>query len=277
MPVRHGPSSGQGLKPLRPTASLNGRPPVAGGVPWGIAANVVATGAAAIAYGFAARAAQRRQRGLGRRLGPAAVFFAVIAVFLALAAARQLAAAGGWPQLDLAIYLANVPMAAFVIVPHSYLVAVVRTGSDRVAGRVAFGFLLVVTVGIGFALLGGVTEEPRTDFGTDWSLDSPVARILIVAAILLPGLVGSAWLLALARRLPEAERRRIRLVGAAALGYFVLFTIDAYGLSGPAFLAARVLTAGTGVLAYLAYRRPPAELASYSPPPEEPGQNPFSR
>lgn len=243
---------------------------------WGVAANVVATGLAATAYTFAARAAQRRQHDLGRGTGPAAFFFAAIAVFLFLAASRQVAAASGARELDVAIYIANVPMAAFAIVPHSYLVAFVRTGSDGTARRVAWLFLLVVTVGIAFAVLGGVTEEPRTDYGTDWALQSAVARILIVAAILLPGLVGSGWLIAMSRRLAPGERRRIRLVGAAALGYFVLFTIDAYGLSGPAFLAARVLTAGTGLVAWGAYRGPRKEHA-YAPPPDEPGKNPFGR
>ena len=265
------------MKPLRTgTGRLNGGPAAAAPVAWGIAANVAATGVAAAAYAFAARAAQRRQRDLGRAAGPATLFFAVIAAFLLLAAARQVAAAFGQERLDLAIYLANVPVAAFVIVPHSYLVAFLRTGSRRLAGNVAFGFLAVVAVGVSFALSGGVHGEPRTDFGSDWSLDSPIARILIVVAILLPGLAGSAWLVALAGRLEEAERRRIRLVGGAALGYFVLFTIDAYGLSGPAFLAARVLTAATGVVAWWAYRRPRG-MPGYAPPPDGPGEHAWSK
>lgn len=240
---------------------------------WGIAANVVATGVASAAYAFAARAAQRRQRDLGRDgTGPATLFFAAIAAFLALAAARQVAAAVGSPRADVAIYLANIPLAAFAIVPHSYLVAFVRTGSRRVAGRVAVAFLAVVSIGVSFALSGGVHEEPRSDFGTDWSLDSPVARVLIVVAILLPGLAGSAWLIALAGKLPESERRRIRLVGGAALAYFVLFTIDANGLSGPAFLAARVLTAGTGLVAWWAYHEPWRTERSYAPPPQPPDE-----
>ncbi len=248
-----------------------------GRVAWGIVANIAATALAAAAFTFAARAAQRRQRDLGRGLGPAALFFAVIAVFLQLAAWRQVAAGFGAVRLDVAIYLANIPLAALVIVPHSYLVAFARTGSDRRARQVAWAFLLVVAVGIGFAIAGGVTAEPRTDYGTDWSLGSAVARILIVVAILLPGLAGSAWLVRLSRRLQDPERRRIRLVGYAALGYFILFTIDAYGLSGPAFLAARVLTAGTGLLAWWAYREQPRTGHSYSPPPGDPGDHAWSK
>lgn len=250
----------------------NAQPPHAGlrGMAWGLAvvANVVATGLASGAYALAARAAQRRQRDLGRSTGPAAIFFAVVATFLLLASARQVAAAAGAHDLDVAIYLANVPVAALAIVPHAYLVALVRTGDPARAGQVGLFFTVAVATGAIFALVGGITEEPRTDYGTDYSIDSAVARALVAVIILLPGLAGSGWLVASSGRVPESERLRIRLVGWATLGYFVLFTVDAYGLSGPLLLADRVLTAGTGLLAAWAYRspRPPAPQA-YTPPP----------
>lgn len=242
---------------------------------WGIYANVAVTAAASAAYAMAASTALRRQRRLGKAAGPAPWFFGVIAAFLLLAALRQVAASLGEAAWDLRIYFVNIPLAAAVIVPHSYLVTLVRTGSAARARIVSSGFAAVALVGVVFAFLGGVTEEPRTDFGTDWSLNSPVTRILIVVAILLPGLIGSGWLVVLSRRLEGSERRRIALIGWSALAYFAIFTVDAYGLSGPAFLAARALTAGTGLLAWWAYKEP--EVFTYTPPPEEPGQHPFVR
>lgn len=222
----------------------------------GILANVTVTLLASLAYLAAARSAQGKQRSQGRRTGPAPLFFALVSIYLALAAGRQIAAELGSPAWDLRIYLLNIPFAALAIIPHAYLVVQVQTGSDRRAGQVALALLLLIAWGVAAALLGDVTPQPRTDYGTDWQLQSLTARILIVVVILLPGLVGSGWLVHLSRRLVGPERRRIRLIGWASLGYFVLFTLDAYGMSGPAFLAARVLTAGTGLLAWFAVHSP---------------------
>lgn len=245
------------------------------GVAWGVYANVAVTAAASAAYALATAAALRRQGTLGKAAGPAPWFFGLIAAFLLLAALRQVAAAAGSEIWDLRVYFVNIPVAASAIVPHAYLVTLVRTGSARRAGLVAAGFAAVVLVGVVFSFLGGVTQEPRTGYGTDWSLDSAVARVLIVLAILLPGLAGSGWLVHLSRRLHDGERRRIALIGWSALAYFALFTLDAYGLSGPLFLTARVLTAGTGLLAWWAYREP--VVHTYTPPPDKPGENPFGR
>src|SRR5688572_19013276 len=63
-----------------------------GGVVWGIAANAATTGLAAAAYAAAAVAAQRRQRRMGRSTSAAPLLFATIAVYLAVASLRQVAA-----------------------------------------------------------------------------------------------------------------------------------------------------------------------------------------
>lgn len=243
---------------------------------WGVYANIALTVLASAAYAAAAVAAQRRQGRLGRKWGPAPGFLGTIAAFLLVAAARQVAGLAS-PVWDLRIFLVNVPLAAAVIVPHAYLVTLVRTGSDRRAAHVAMVFGALVAVGVVAAWLGGTTEEPDTAYGTDWALQSALARVLIIVAILLPGLVGSAWLIGMARRLPGRERRRVRLLGWAALGYFVAFTIDAFGVSGPLFLTLRAITAGTGVLAWWAYQDEPPVMHTYTPPPDKPGENPFGR
>lgn len=236
---------------------------------WGTLANIAVTALASAAYWAAAIAAQAKQRRLGRATGPTPVFLALIGLFLLLASLRQVAAQAGSTAWDLRIYFLNVPFAALVIIPHVYLVTQIQTGSDRRAGQVALGFLLVIATGVAFAFLGGVEAQPRTDYGTDWELRSAVAGVLIAAAILLPGIGGSGWLLYLSRRLDAASARRIRLLGLSSLGYFVLFTLDAYGLSGPLFLTARILTAATGALAWYAVADPHAPASAGAPTPTQ--------
>lgn len=241
---------------------------------WGIWANAVTTGLAAIAYSAAAGSSYARQRRRALPLGAAPLLFATIALYLALAAARQVAAAlsvndPSYVDVDRGIYYAVVIPAALVIVPHMHLVSFVHWGDVRRSRLVAAMFLAVVAIGIAFGYLGGVEGPVASDFGTDWSLRSPVTKVLLVAAIMLPGIAGSGLLLVTARRLGERDRRRVARTGWATLAYFLVFTLDAFGLSGIPLLLARLLTAATGVLAWSAYREPPGFV--YVPPPSKPG------
>jgi hypothetical protein len=245
------------------------------GVAWGILANALATGLAAVAYGAAAFAAQRRQARLGRGTGSAPALFDIIAVYLAIAALRQVAA---WlsqkdPALveaDRILYLVVLVPAAVVIVPHVHLVSLVVWGRRPLARTLALAFLAVVAVGLAFAYAGGIDGPTTSAYGTDWSMRSVVTQVILVAAIMLPGLVGSAALVVLARRMQDADdRRRVRLIGWSCLVYFAVFTADAFGLAGIPLLAARLATAGTGLLAWLAYRPGGKDLV-YEPPREDP-------
>lgn len=238
----------------------------------GIVANAATTALAAAAYGAAAVAALRRQRQLGLPASAAPVLFGAIAAYLALAALRQVAAAlatrdASWTDVDRGIYLAVIVPAALVIVPHVYLVSLVRWGSPRRSRILAAAFFAVVLVGLAFAYLGGVEGPVESDYGTDWTLQSPVTKVLLLVAIMLPGLLGSGALVWMARGSDSVGRRRVGLIGWAGLVYFGVFTLDAFGLSGLALLAARLATAGTGIAVWIAYR--PREK-TYSPPPEAP-------
>ena len=247
---------------------------------WGILANAGVTALAAAAYLLAAGSAQRRQRRLGHATSAAPLFLAMVALFLTLAALRQLAAFAatrdlGFAEWDRRIYLFLLAPAGLAIAPHVYMVTQVHSGSRAKAQAVAAFFALVVLVGLWFCYTGGVTRDADDEYGTEWTLDSRVAGVLILLAILLPGLAGSGWLLHLSRKLAGFERRRVALIGWSSLVYFAIFTIDALGLSGPSLLAARIVTAGTGVLAWWAYQEP--KVHTYAPPPEKPGENPFGR
>jgi hypothetical protein len=239
-------------------------------VPWGILANATATGLAALAYAAAAVAALRRQRHVGA-VSAVPVLFATIATYLVIASLRQGAAwlsvgDPGWVAVDRGLYLAVIVPAAFVIVPHVHVVSLVAWGRPARSNAIAAAFLAVVAVGLTFAYLGGLDGPTESDFGTDWTMRSPVTKVLLVVAIMLPGLAGSAALVWLGRRLEGDGRRRVRYIGWSCLGYFVVFTLDAFGLAGLPLLAARLATAGTGMLAWLAYRGSGARESRYEPP-----------
>lgn len=241
---------------------------------WGIAANAVVTGLAAAAYGAAAVAAQRRQRRLGRTTSAAPLLFATIALYLFVASLRQAAAwmsasDAAWVAVDRALYLIVLVPAAFVIVPHVHLVSLVHWGLPKRSLALALGFLAVVVVGLAFAYWEGIEGPMTSAYGTDWSMRSIVTKILLVVAIMLPGLAGSGALVWMARRMDVQGRRRVGFIGWSCLVYFAVFTLDAFGLAGLPFLGARLATAATGLLAWRAYQSPRGRESSYTPPEEE--------
>lgn len=250
-------------------------------MPWGILANAAATGIAALAYGAAAVAARRRQRRVGAA-SAVPLLFATIALYLAIAALRQGAAwlsAGDadWVAVDRGLYLAVIVPAAFVIVPHVHVVSLVRWGRPDRSRAIAATFLAIVAVGLAFAYIGGLDGPVTSGFGTDWTLRSPVTKALLVVAIMLPGLLGSGAMVWMGRRLDEEGRRRVQYIGWSCLAYFLVFTLDAFGLAGVPLLAARLATAGTGLLAWMAYQGGGPRETEYQPPLTPDDQRMYSR
>jgi hypothetical protein len=239
----------------------------------GALATAAATMTAAAAYGAAAVAAQRRQWRMGRSTSAAPLLFATITAYLAVAALRQGAAwlSGmdpAWVEVDRFLFLVVIVPAAVVIAPHVHLVSLVAWGRARLSRGLAAAFLALVFVALAFAYLEGVEGPVTSPYGTDWTLRSPVTKVLLLTVIMLPGLLGSAGLVWMARRLDAAGRRRVGFIGWSCLVYFLVFTLDAFGLSGILLLAARLATAATGLLAWLAYRPRPAP-----PPPTGPAED----
>lgn len=245
----------------------------------GALANVGITGVAAACYAAAAVAAQARRRRVAGAEGAGPFLFGTIAVYLGLAALRQVAAfysvtEPDFEDVDRGLYYLVIVPAALVIVPHVYLVSSLLWHRPGLSQKLAAGFLLVVLVGLIFGYIGGVDGPFRSDYGTDWSLRSPVTKILLVVAIMLPGLLGAAALIWVARGFGEADQRRFRLVGISALAYFLVFTLDAFGLAGIPLLSARLAMAGTGLLAWWAYRR--VDVV-HIPEPFRPDEAPYQR
>jgi hypothetical protein len=249
-------------------------------VAWGILANAVTTAIAASAYGTAAVAARRRQR----RLGAASalpLLFSVVALYLLVASLRQFAAwqstdHPSWVDVDRALYYVVVVPAALAIVPHMQVVSLVAWGKPRLAALVALVFLAVAATGIAFVYVEGIHGPETSEYGTDWTINSPVTKLVLLGGIMLPGLVGSAALITMAGGLDAAGKRRVSLVGWSMAAYFAVFTLDAFGLTGLSLLGARLATAGTGALAWWAYREPSAKGQVYAPP-LEPDQMMYER
>lgn len=243
---------------------------------WGILANAAATGLAALAYGAAAVAAHRRQRRLGHATSAAPLLFLVIALYLALAAARQAAAWQGQVEWDRRLYYAVIVPAAFVIVPHVHLVSLVKWGSARRSMVLAGVFFAIVAVGVAFAYIGGIEGPVESPYGTDWTMNSAVTKVVLVGFIMLPGLVGSIALVWMARYLDGDGHRRVSYIGLSCLVYFFVFTLDALGLAGWPLLFARLVTAATGIVALVAYR-PGDETTSFTPAPGGPDDTWYER
>ncbi|HEX9816908.1 MAG TPA: hypothetical protein VGB18_08000 [Candidatus Thermoplasmatota archaeon] len=212
--------------------------------------NAGVTAFAGACYAFVGMRLSRRHQSRATQL-----FMALVALYLVLAALRQVAAGLENVSADRAIFLALLIPAGYSIVPLMVVVAKIRSEKPGLARLAMYGFLAAITIGLVFAFLGGITGPTTSDWGTDWRLNSPVARALIFLAMLLPGLVASIYLIRVGRKVGAAVGRRATLLGWSCGVFYVVFTADALALSGLALVLARVLTALAATLAYVAYAR----------------------
>lgn len=217
--------------------------------------NAAVTAFAAGCYAFVGFRLARRHQSKATQL-----FMGLVALYLFLAALRQVAAGLENVSADRAIFVALLIPAGFSIVPLMVVVAKIRSEKPALERITMLGFVSAITIGLVFAFLDGITGPTTSDWGTDWRINSPVARALIFLIMLVPGLVASMYLVRVGRSLGSAVGRRATLVGWSCGVFYVVFTADAVGLSGLALVLARLLTALAAMLAYVAYaRQEPAE------------------
>lgn len=225
--------------------------------------NAAVTAFAAACYGFVGLRLVRR--GHARATS---VFLGIVALYLFLAAIRQIAAAVENVEVDRTVFLVLLVPAAYTIAPLMVVAGRLASDNPNLARGLMVASLLASTVGLGFAFAGGITGPTTSAWGTDWRLNSAVARGLLLFVILLPGLVTSAYLVRVGRRVSAAPGRRAVLLGWSCGVFFVVFTADALALSGLSLVLARLITALAALLAYTAYaRRPDDERV-----PEAPGE-----
>ena len=224
----------------------------------GTLVTVAATLAASGAFAWTAWSA-RHHRGEARRA--VASFFAIAAVFLALAGARQVFAYlsrgdAAWVAWDRGTFYVLIVPAAFNVLPLVYLGAAAWGWPVRLRRvRLAF-FSLAAMVGLALVYLDGLEGPKRSDWGTEWAIVSPVSGALILLVLTLPAVAFAVLLLWKARRLEGFDRKRLARVGIACLVYYIVFTLDAFAAPGPALLVERLVTAAAGAVAASAYRIP---------------------
>ncbi len=212
--------------------------------------NAAVTAFAGACYGFVGIRVARRRQSRATQL-----FMGLVALYLFLAALRQVAAGFENVSADRAIFLALLVPAGYSIVPLMVVVAKIRSAKPALAQVALVGFGTAITAGLVVAFLGGITGPTTSSWGTDWRISSPVSRVLIFVAMLLPGLVASIYLIRVGRRIGSAVGRRAVLVGWSCGVFYVVFTADAIGLAGLALVLARLLTALAATLAYVAYAK----------------------
>ena len=218
----------------------------------GALVNSAVTAFAAACYGFVGIRLVRRGHARATSL-----FMGLVALYLLLAALRQIAAAFENVEVDRTIFLLLLAPAAYAIAPLMVVAGRVASDNPNVNRTLMGASLLASSVGLGFAFAGGISGPTTSSWGTDWRLNSTVARALVLFAILLPGLIASVYLVRVGRRVTTAPGRRAVLLGWSCGVFFVVFTADAFGLSGLSLVLARLLTALAAMVAYVAYARRP--------------------
>lgn len=218
------------------------------------AVTAAATLVAALAFGAAAHTTSRAPGGMTRsRSIP--LFFAIVACFLLVAALRQFAAPFSLTW-DRRLILASSIPAAYTILPLAYLAGRILGWRPMHRRLAVMAFAAAGTIGWVFVYIGGVAGPTTSMWGSEWSINSILARAMVLLVLTLPGLGFGALLLFGSTRLEGDDGRRIRLVAAACLVYYGAFTFDAFAAPGPALALERLLTAGAAILALRAYRPP---------------------
>ena len=217
----------------------------------GILLNAAATAVAAACFAAVGASMARRKTREGQSLaGP--LFFGTTALFLSLAALRQVAAYAGDVALDRLLFQVLLVPAGLAIVPLVHLATQLLTGRRRAADAVALLFAGAALVGLASAYLEGFGGPRASPWGTEWTIHSTLAKALLVLILTIPGIAVGGLLLHTGRRTPGEAGRRARLLGVSCAVYYLVFTVDALGLDGVPLLLARLATAATAVLAYMA-------------------------
>ena len=177
---------------------------------------------------------------------------AVVGVHLLLAGARQAVAFLSMERpalvaLDGALFVAASYVGALTVIPLAYLV-LVRSGVARVGAKgIAAAYVLIAVVGLTAFTHGGIDGPVVSEWGTDWSLRSGQARVMLAFLFAVPAFAASMWLVG------DGARRDPRgpfLLGLALLVYYAAMMPDAFGLDGMLLLGARLAAGISGVLAF---------------------------
>lgn len=222
----------------------------------GMLLNAAVTSMAGAIYLVGATLALRRGKD-ERWRGATVAVLALVSAHLLIAGARQLVGYlstrdASLTAVDGALFLVVNYVGALSVIPLAYLV-LLRLGANRVGARgIAAGYLLVTGVGLAAFTVGGIDGPVVSEWGTDWSMRSGQARVMLAFLFAIPAFGASAWLLASGAAQRGADGQPSLLLGAALLVYYGAMVPDAFGLDGVLLLSARVAAGVSALLACVA-------------------------
>lgn len=197
------------------------------------------------------------------------LFTTFVGIHLALAGTRQLVAYASMSDAavvdlvpidlfaaDLALFRVTTVVGALTVVPFAY--AACHLVAPRWAGIVTLFLAGLAASGLALFFVADVSGPHLSQWGSDWDVEGTLTRALLILEIGLPA--GAATWIHLRARGEDAHRERA--LGTAALIYYIAIIPDALGMTGVAFIVARLAAAGSVVFAWEAFRvRPGAEPA----------------
>lgn len=198
------------------------------------------------------------------------LFTTFVGIHLALAGARQLVAFASMSDApvvaripldlvaaDLALFRVTTVVGALTVVPFAY--AACQLVAPRSARVVTLFLAALAASGLALFFLADVSGPHLSQWGSDWGVEGALTRAILVVELGLPA--GVATLVHLRARGEHAHRERA--LGTAALIYYLAILPDALGMTGVAFIVARLAAAGSVVFAWDAFRaRPRGETVS---------------
>lgn len=223
---------------------------------------VLLNGAVSVAGGAAFLMLVPRQlaRDEGRTGEARALFFALVGMHLALAGFRQLVAFGALAPteiaarlpvdavtLDRTLFLVTTTAGAFTVAPLAFLAC--ETRAPRWSLRVGFLVCALTALGLALFLVSDLRGPIPSRWGSEWETESILVRGILGAAVAIPAFLSVAALF-------FAPGGATRTFAFAALLYYAAIVPDAMGLTGVAFIVARIVAAGSSLVAWEAMRRP---------------------
>lgn len=189
------------------------------------------------------------------------LFTTFVGIHLALAGTRQAVAYASMSDApvvaripidlfaaDLALFRVTTVVGALTVVPLAY--AACQLVAPRAARLVTLFLAALAASGLTLFFLADVSGPHLSQWGSDWDVEGMLTRVLIIAEMGLPA--GVATVIHLRANGERAQRERA--LGTAALIYYLAILPDALGMTGAAFIIARLAAASSVVFAWDAFR-----------------------
>ncbi|QQG39637.1 MAG: hypothetical protein HYS81_04675 [Candidatus Aenigmatarchaeota archaeon] len=189
-------------------------------------------------------------------MGISTVFWTLAGALTFFMGARQIAAYFGAYGIDKTFFLAAGIPGSIIAAPVIGLLVFTLTGDRKRTLLAELAVALLALWSVILAAQEGFVGPHVTYWGTQYDLVSGLAKIVIMAGLLLPGVIGSAALLWMSRY-SQSPRigRSLFLSSLSMLVFMASVSLDTIigGSSGELILLFRLLVVASAVLAFRAY------------------------